>query len=225
MTLQARGLSKRYGRGRTGTQAVDAADFLARPGEFVLIQGPSGSGKTTLLAMLAGLMTPDAGQLRLSGARMTGQSSAVLANMRRQNIGFVFQDFRLLANLTARENVEVALNLRGIGGRRARRTAVDALSSVDLADRAHLLPDQLSGGEKQRVAIARAIAHWPKVVFADEPTANLDTASGKREASLLSAFARRGGTVVVVSHDERLAGFADRIYTIADGRLRPAPGG
>ncbi|MGB1585768.1 MAG: ABC transporter ATP-binding protein [Thermoplasmatota archaeon] len=225
MTLQAKGLSKRYGRGRTGTRAVDGADFIARPGEFVLIQGPSGSGKTTLLAMLAGLMTPDAGQLRLSGARLTGQSSAVLANMRRQNVGFVFQDFRLLANLTARENVEVALNLRSIGGRRARRMAVDALSSVDLADRAHLLPDQLSGGEKQRVAIARAIGHRPKVVFADEPTANLDTASGKRAASLLSAFSHRGGTVVVVSHDERLAVFADRIYTMADGRLRPAQEG
>lgn len=221
--LEARNLRKAYGAGRARTVAVDRAALRVDAGDFVVVMGPSGGGKTTLLAMLGGLATPDNGQVRLQGRPLDRLASDALADARSNGIGFVFQNFQLLGNLRAWENVEVPLRIAGMRGRRERRRrAMKLLRDVGLHERAHARPDHLSGGEKQRVAFARAIANDPSVILADEPTANLDSATGARIMELLGRYAAGGGAVVVVSHDPRVRAYATRVFTMADGRLRPA---
>lgn len=216
-----RGLSKTFGDGPMAVDAVRDVDLDLRPGEVLLVMGPSGSGKTTLLLMLGGMLRPTHGSITLDGVDLAAMKERTLPRLRATRFGFVFQDFNLLAALTARENVELACNLSGDVGAPARERAIEALQSVGLADRLQSRPHQLSGGEQQRVAIARALVNRPAVVFADEPTANLDAARGQEIARLLQAMARaNNSSVVIVSHDERLRTIADHTVWLEDGRLR-----
>lgn len=206
--------------GRVSVRALGRVSLEFLPGEVSVVMGPSGSGKTTLLSLIGCLLTPTSGSVGLLGADTSSLSGRARAEFRRRNIGFVFQSFRLFRALSALENVLVAVEIAGGTGRAARRRAIDALSEVGLTDKAALFPDQMSGGEKQRVAIARAVISDAPILLADEPTAALDASSGASIASLLAELAHVGRrTVVVVSHDERLARFADRRITLVDGRI------
>ena len=216
------GVRKRYGQGRTGFLALDGVDLEVRPGELTVLMGPSGSGKTTLISILGCLIRPSSGTVEIAGRRVDGLDERELPSIRRRHIGFVFQSFNLLGSLNALENVEVPLLLAGRGGRAARARARELLSGLRLSGKERQLPADLSGGEKQRVAIARALALRPDLVLADEPTAALDTATGREVTEHLGAYAREGHAVVVVTHDTRLAGFADRIVEIEDGRMLAA---
>lgn len=216
-----RGLSKRFGDGDLAVDAVRDVDLDLLSGEVLLVMGPSGSGKTTLLLMLGAMLRPSHGSIFLDGADLVTLKERALPRLRARQLGFVFQDFNLLAALSATENVELACNLAGVTGTSARGRAVAALGSVGLSDRLRSRPHQLSGGEQQRVAIARAVVNHPAVVFADEPTANLDASRGQEVARLLHQMARSNGTsIVIVSHDERLRGIADHTVWLEDGRLR-----
>jgi putative ABC transport system ATP-binding protein len=186
-------------------------------GSFVGILGPSGSGKSTLLGLLAGLDTPTTGRVWLDGVELGSLSEDERARLRGQKVGFVFQSFHLIPTLTARENIQVPLELRGL---EAAARADELLSRVGLADRGHHYPAQLSGGEQQRVALARAFSHRPRVLFADEPTGNLDAATGARVIELMSELNREvGTTLVLVTHDQSLAARAGRIVRLHDGAL------
>ena len=192
--------------------------FTLPDGAFVAIVGPSGSGKTTLLGLLAGLDTPSGGSVLLDGVDLSTLDENARAKLRGEKVGFVFQTFQLIPTLTAVENVQVPLELRGERGAAAR--ARDLLDRVGLGDRATHLPAQLSGGEQQRVAIARAFANAPRVLFADEPTGNLDTVTGRRIVELLEELNREAGTtIVLVTHDAALAAHARRIIRLSDGRI------
>jgi len=194
---------------------VKNVSFQVEPGETVAIVGPSGSGKTTLLGLLAGLDRPTSGTVRLDGTDMGALSEDARARLRRERIGFVFQSFQLIPTLTARENVEVPLELRGEG---SGDRADDLLARVGLGGRGHHFPSQLSGGEQQRVAIARAFVHRPSILFADEPTGNLDAATGGRIIELLTELNREiGTTLVLVTHDMDLAARTRRVIRLADG--------
>ena len=189
--------------------------FQVEPGETVAIVGPSGSGKTTLLGLLAGLDRPTSGTVRLDGTDMGVLSEDDRARLRRERIGFVFQSFQLIPTLTARENVEVPLELRGEG---SGDRADDLLARVGLGGRGYHFPAQLSGGEQQRVAIARAFVHRPSILFADEPTGDLDAATGGRIIELLTELNRElGTTLVLVTHDMDLAARTRRVIRLADG--------
>jgi putative ABC transport system ATP-binding protein len=215
--LSCESLSKSYVSGGRDLRVLDAITFDVEAGGHVAILGPSGSGKTTLLGLLAGLDAPSAGRVRLEGQDLAGLSEDGRARLRRDKVGFVFQSFHLLPTLTARENVEVPLELRGENG--ASR-ALELLDRVGLADRAHHYPAQLSGGEQQRVALARAFVHRPVLLFADEPTGNLDADNGARVIELMGELNReRGTTLVLVTHDLELAGRARRVIRLAHGRL------
>lgn len=219
--VDIRGLSKTFGGGATRVDAVRTVDLRLERGEVVLIMGPSGSGKTTLLSMLGGLLRPTAGEIRIDGTDIAALSEHELPPFRARSFGFIFQDFNLLAALTARENVEVALNLAGVRGQDARQRSEQLLVALDLAERLDFGVDDLSGGEKQRVAIARAIANRPQLILADEPTANLDSAHGAETMRLLRGLAKdEEATVVIVSHDERLREVADRVLWLEDGRFK-----
>lgn len=223
--LEVRSLTKQFGEGSTSVRAVENVDFGARRGEVVLIMGPSGSGKTTLLTMIGGLLHPSSGSIRLFGRELTDMQERELALVRRQSVGFIFQSFNLLEALTAEQNVEVALNLRGVKGAKARERARALLRRVSMEQRLAFRPRQLSGGERQRVSIARALANDAPLILADEPTANLDSASGGEVVRLLSDIAREEGrTVVIVSHDARILTVADTVYWLEDGHLRPEAG-
>ncbi len=188
------------------------------PGETVAIVGPSGSGKTTLLGLLAGLDRPTGGRVLLDGTDLGALSEDDRARLRREKIGFVFQSFQLIPTLTARENVAVPLDLAGSGGGAAR--ADELLDRVGLGGRGHHYPAQLSGGEQQRVALARAFIHRPSILFADEPTGNLDAATGARIIELMMELNRElGTTLVLVTHDLELAGRARRVIRLADGAV------
>jgi putative ABC transport system ATP-binding protein len=187
-------------------------------GQFLAIAGPSGSGKSTLLGLIAGLDQPTAGQIEVAGVDVTALDEDGLARFRRDHVGYVFQSFHLLPTLTAQENVAVPLELAGDAGAAARAAAL--LAEVGLAERAHHYPVQLSGGEQQRVAVARAMARRPALLLADEPTGNLDSATGKQIIELLVGMNRRlGSTLVLVTHDAALAAHADRVVTLRDGRI------
>ncbi|MCS6793066.1 MAG: ABC transporter ATP-binding protein [Oscillatoriaceae bacterium SKW80] len=202
-------------------QALKGINLEIQHGELQLLMGPSGSGKTTLLSILGGMLTPTAGSVYLLGEDITSMSKPELARFRLKNIGFIFQGFNLFPALTAAENVQVALEIKGIRGRKARASTQALLEAVGLADKANLLPRDLSGGQKQRVAIARALAGNPKLIMADEPTAALDSHNGHAVIELLRQLAKEGGsTVLVVSHDTRIADVADRIICIEDGILK-----
>ena len=219
--VTVRGLSKTFGEGETRVEAVRDVDLELGRGEIVLVMGPSGSGKTTLLSMLGGLLRPTSGEVLVDGTDIAALSERELPPFRARSFGFVFQDFNLLAALTARENVEVALNLGGSVGGEAHERADQLLTGLGLTGRREFGVDKLSGGEKQRVAIARAIANHPRLIFADEPTANLDAAHGAETMRLLRGLAKdEGTTVVIVSHDQRLREVADRVLWLDDGQLK-----
>jgi ABC-type lipoprotein export system ATPase subunit len=215
--LWAHGLHKHYGTGEGLVRAVDGVDLIVAPGETVAVMGPSGCGKSTLLHLLGGLDRPSGGEVWLGGRRLDRLTEKALARMRRTAVGFVFQAFHLMDELTAVENVELPALLDGRSPRAARARAVHLLEEVGLADRAGSLPAALSGGQRQRVAIARALSSEPLVVFADEPTGNLDSAATMDVLRLFDSLHQGGQTLVVVTHDERIAATADRLISMRDG--------
>ncbi|HEY4129378.1 MAG TPA: ABC transporter ATP-binding protein [Gemmatimonadaceae bacterium] len=216
--LIARDLSKEYRSGDNKLAVLRDVSFSIPQGAFVAIVGPSGSGKTTLLGLLAGLDTPSHGQVMIDDADMTAMDEDQRAQLRGEKVGFVFQSFQLISTLTALENVQVPLELRGERG--ATERARDLLKRVGLGDRLDHFPTQLSGGEQQRVAIARAFVNEPRILFADEPTGNLDSDTGARIVELLEALNRESATtIVLVTHDLTLAARAQRIIRLSDGRV------
>jgi ABC-type lipoprotein export system ATPase subunit len=215
--LRARGLRKEYGKGEGLVRAVDGVDLDIGAGETVAVMGPSGCGKSTLLHLLGGLDRPSGGEVSLNGRRIDDIGEKALARMRRTDVGFVFQAFHLMEELTAIENVELSALLAGRSPRAARRRAEELLEQVGLADRARFLPSALSGGQRQRVAIARALSNEPLVVLADEPTGNLDSAATLDVLKLFESLHESGQTLVVVTHDARIAATADRMISMRDG--------
>jgi putative ABC transport system ATP-binding protein len=216
--LACRGLTKQLASGDHELTVLDQIDLEVGAGEFVAILGPSGSGKSTLLGLLAGLDRPSAGEVVFEGQRIDDRSEDELARWRRGTVGFVFQSFQLLGNLTALENVSLPLELTGVPQPRERARA--ELAAVGLAERLHHYPAQLSGGEQQRVALARAFAPAPRLLFADEPTGNLDAVTGAGVLDLLGGLrSRLGATLVLVTHDPEVAARADRRVHLRAGRI------
>jgi len=215
--VRARGLRKEYGSGEGLVRAVDAVDLEVARGETLSIMGPSGCGKSTLLHLLGGLDRPSAGELWMAGRRVDRLSERALARLRRYEVGFVFQAYHLMNELTAQENVELPALLAGRSPGEARRRARQLLDQVGLAARANHLPSALSGGQRQRVAIARALANEPQLVLADEPTGNLDSTATMEVLRLFEALHAAGLTLVIVTHDERIAATADRLISMRDG--------
>ncbi|WFE43530.1 ABC transporter ATP-binding protein [Verrucosispora sp. WMMD1129] len=217
MALRARGLTKWYGSNNTLVRAVDEVDLDVPAGQTLAVMGPSGCGKSTLLHLLGGLQRPTSGQVWLAGNRIDTLTERALARLRRDRVSFVFQSFHLMDELTAVENVELAALLAGRSPGRARRRAMYLLDRVGLADRAAHLPSALSGGQRQRVAIARALSNEPLVVLADEPTGNLDSAATLEVLRLFEELHTAGQTLVVVTHDARIAAVSDRVISMRDG--------
>jgi putative ABC transport system ATP-binding protein len=216
--IEIRQLTRKLPSGDRELTILDQIDLTIHPGEFTAVLGPSGSGKSTLLALMAGLDRPTSGEIRIDGTPIQAMSEDQLALLRRHKIGFVFQSFQLLGNLTARENVLLPIELLGQPDPVGR--ANELLAAVGLADRGHHYPSQLSGGEQQRVALARAFAARPPILLADEPTGNLDGATGRRILEILSELRRREGTtLVLVTHDPAVAALADRQIHLRDGRV------
>ena len=215
--LRARQLCKHYGKGEGLVRAVDRVDLDVAGGETVAVMGPSGCGKSTLLQLLGGLDRPTAGEVHLAGRRLDGMSEKALARLRRDEVGFVFQAFHLMDELTAVENVELSALLAGVSPRMARRRAAELLEQTGLTDRAGHLPSALSGGQRQRVAIARALVNQPLVVLADEPTGNLDSEATLEVLRLFDRLHQAGQTLVIVTHDSRIAATADRLISMRDG--------
>ena len=217
-------LSKDFGSDRTLVHAVRDVTFATDPGKVTLVMGPSGSGKTTLLSMIGGILRPTSGRVEIAGLELTKLGRRELPRVRRELIGFVFQTFNLLESLSTLENVEIALNIAGVTGAAAEARARALLSEAGLEERLHFNAQALSAGERQRVALARALANEPRLVLADEPTANLDTEAGSQVMRLLRDLTdSKGHTAIVVSHDPRLKDVADRVLWLADGRLAPMP--
>jgi len=220
-TLQVLDVTKRFGSGPTEVTAVRRVSLTVDPGEVVLIMGPSGSGKTTLLMMLGALLKPTEGTIQLNGQIISDLDERRLPEVRLRQFGFVFQDFNLLSALTALENVALVAGLAGRRSGEARQQAEAALTRLGLGERLGFLPEKLSGGEKQRVAIARALVNDPAILFADEPTANLDSKIGHEIMRLLRAIAKeQGRSVVIVSHDQRIKDIADRVLWLEDGEFK-----
>jgi putative ABC transport system ATP-binding protein len=216
--VTATSLTRTYGEGGSAVHALRGVSLEVPEGQFTAVMGPSGSGKSTLMHLLAGLDTPDAGSVRIAGEDITRMSDRELTRLRRRHIGFVFQSFNLLPTLSAQENVLLPL---AIAGRKPEPEAVDELMErMGLAERRDHKPAQLSGGQQQRVAVARALVTRPTVLFADEPTGNLDSAAGADVLSLLrDAVDLDGQTTVMVTHDSRAAAIADRVLFLADGQI------
>jgi len=217
--LRARGLRKEYGRETGLVRAVGGVDLAVAPGETLAVMGPSGCGKSTLLHLLGGLDRPTAGELFLKDRRVDQLSERALALLRRKEIGFVFQAFYLMDELTIAENVELPALLAGRSPRAARRQAMSLLERTGLAGRAAFLPSALSGGQRQRVAVARALVNEPAVVLADEPTGNLDSAATLDVLRLFEDLHSAGQTLVIVTHDSAIAATADRLISMRDGAL------
>ncbi len=213
------GLSKYFGKGEALVRAVDGVDLEVTEGEAVMVSGPSGCGKSTLLQLVGGLDLPTGGEVWVGERRIDRTSERARARLRRDHIGFVFQDFHLMDELTALENVELPALLAGTPTGRARRRASAVLEDMGLADRARHRPAQLSGGQKQRVAIARAVINRPTVLLADEPTGNLDSAATNEVLRLFDDLRANGQTLLIVTHDRRTAATADRIVSMRDGAL------
>jgi len=224
--LRVENLTRVFASGRTSVRAVDGVSLSASAGEIMLIMGPSGSGKTTLLTMIGGLLRPTSGHVYIDGVDIAALKASELPRVRRHHVGFVFQTFNLLESLSVQENVEVALNVAGVRGHEARERARRLLVEAGLEGRLDFKARDLSGGEKQRVSIARALANEPRLLLADEPTANLDSRHGHEVMQLLHDLTKnQGRTAVVVSHDARLRDVADTVLWLEDGRLRAvAPG-
>jgi ABC-type lipoprotein export system ATPase subunit len=214
----ARGLVKTYGRGRAARRVLDGVNIDLWPGELVALVGPSGSGKSTLLHLIGGLDRPDGGQLTVAGVRLEHAGERLLADLRRRHVGFVFQFFHLIPELTGEENVQLAARMNGRNGagrRRAQRLIEDLGLGAVRASRPH----ELSGGEQQRFALARALVNDPSVILADEPTGNLDSEAGAQVLALLGGLADEGRAVLLVTHDHAATGIARRVLTLRDGRL------
>ena len=218
--LEATGVVKVFEEGSQRVEVLRGVSITVARGEVVALEGPSGSGKTTLLSIMGCILTPTSGEVTIAGERVDAARPDQLRDVRRRSIGFVFQQYNIFPALTALENIEYALNVKGRKGRSAREEATSALTRVGLGDRLHFLPRDLSGGQKQRVAIARALAGSPPVILADEPTANLDTVAGTQVLELFRDLAKsesRG--LVIVTHDPKVRAVADRVVGIRDGRL------
>jgi len=211
---------KRYSIDGIEVHALRGVDLSIDPGEFVAIMGPSGSGKSTLMNVIGCLDLPDSGIYRLNDADVTALGGDALARVRNRTVGFVFQSFNLLARTSALENVEMPLIYAGVEKRQRRQRARALLEKFGLADRLHHLPSQLSGGQQQRVAIARALVNRPAILLADEPTGNLDTASGEEVMDILEDLNRNEGTTVIaITHEHEVAARAQRMLTLRDGNL------
>jgi putative ABC transport system ATP-binding protein len=215
--LQATSVEKHFQEGRESIAVLKGIDFHAERGEIVSLEGPSGSGKTTFLSILGCILTPSSGAVVIDGQTVSAKK---LADIRKRSLGFVFQQFNLFPSLTAVENIEYALNVKGVKGSEARREAERVIEAVGLGDRQHFLPRELSGGQKQRVAIARALAGNAPILLADEPTANLDSVVGTQVLELFRDLAKKENrALVIVTHDPKVRAIADRVVKIHDGRL------
>lgn len=218
--LEAHNVIKTFAEGREAVPVLKGVSLALERGEIVTLEGPSGSGKTTLLSILGAILTPTDGRVVIDGREIVAARAQDLAAIRRQAIGFVFQQFNLFPALTALENVEYALNIKGMNGGTAAREAAAALDAVGLSDRKHFLPRDLSGGQKQRVAVARALAGRPPILLADEPTANLDSQVGLQILEMFRDLARRDArALLIVTHDPKVRSIADRVVRIRDGLL------
>jgi putative ABC transport system ATP-binding protein len=222
--LELHDVSKSYGAGATLVQALSGVTLSVDRGHLVAVMGPSGAGKSTLLTIAGSLEEPTSGDVAIGGASLQTMSHNGKARLRRRTVGYVFQEFNLLAGLTAVENVSLPLELDGVGARKARAAGVAVLDELGLADRAARYPDELSGGERQRVAIARALIGGRHLLLADEPSGSLDQANGEAVMRMLVAACKKGVAAVVVTHDAHLASFADRVVLLRDGRLAEQPG-
>lgn len=221
--ISVRQLIKNYEEGAAGTLALRGVDLDVHAGELLLLMGPSGSGKTTLLSIMGCILTATSGSVRLSGREVVGLREKDLPAIRLEHIGFVFQGFNLFPTLTAGENVELMLDLKGVSAGKAKKRAQELLDQVGLGAKYGSFPSDLSGGQKQRVAIARALAGDPQIILADEPTAALDSHTGRNVMEMMSDLAhKRGRAVVIVTHDSRVVSFADRIVRIEDGAIPTA---
>jgi len=218
--IRVRGVTKIYSEGASSVVALDGVDLDVHSGEVLLLMGPSGSGKTTLLSVMGCILRPTSGSVQVAGIETAQMSESKLPAIRLRHMGFVFQAFNLFPTLTARENIEVALDLQGISGSIAHKRSSALLDEVGLSDKANSLPGDLSGGQKQRVALARALAGDPAVLLADEPTAALDSHTGRGVMQLMHDLAhQRGRAVAIVTHDNRILDLGDRIARIEDGRI------
>jgi putative ABC transport system ATP-binding protein len=217
--VEAIGLGKVHGRGDAAVTALDDVDLTVAHGEFVAVTGPSGCGKSTLLNLIGGLDAPTSGQVSLRGERIDRAGEARRARLRRTEIGFVFQFFNLILNLTVRDNVELPALLAGVPSRETRRRAGELLERLGLGDAGERVPGDLSGGQQQRVAIARALVNRPSLLLADEPTGNLDSTAAREVMSVLRERHDEGQTIVLVTHDLRIASAADRVVSMRDGRI------
>jgi ABC-type lipoprotein export system ATPase subunit len=215
----ARGLVKIHGRGRAARRVLEGVDLDLRAGELVALVGPSGSGKSTLLHLIGGLDRPDGGRVTVAGVRVESASERTLADLRRRHIGFVFQFFHLIPELTGEENVQLAARMNGRNGGGGRRRAQRLIEELGLAHLSRSRPHELSGGEQQRFALARALVNDPSLILADEPTGNLDTESGIQVLRLLRGLASDGRAVLLVTHDHAATAMAHRVLTLEDGRL------
>lgn len=222
--IAVRGLTKTYTEGAAAVPALRGVDLDVYPGELVLLMGPSGSGKTTLLSIMGCILKASSGSIRIAGREVTQLDEKELPRVRLDGIGFVFQGFNLFPTLTAGENVELMLDLKGLRPAAAKARARELLDQVGLADKYDTFPADLSGGQKQRVAIARALAGDPQIVLADEPTAALDSHTGRAVMEMMRSLAHEHGrAVVIVTHDPRVLEFADRTITIEDGSISTRP--
>jgi len=218
--IEVRQLTKKYEEGTSGTLALRGVDLDVQAGELLMLMGPSGSGKTTLLSIMGCILTATSGSVRVAGREVVGLREKDLPALRLEHIGFVFQGFNLFPTLTAGENVELMLDLKGASIAKAKKRAEELLEQVGLGEKYGSFPSDLSGGQKQRVAIARALAGDPGIILADEPTAALDSHTGRNVIEMMSDLAhKRGRAVVVVTHDSRVLNFADRIVRIEDGAV------
>ncbi|WP_066807660.1 ABC transporter ATP-binding protein [Sphingomonas asaccharolytica] len=217
--LHMRALSRTYRTDTVETTALDAIDLDIMPGEFVAIMGPSGCGKSTLLNLMGMLDSPTSGSYVFDGKEVAGLSEAKLADVRKASIGFIFQSFNLVDELSVRENVELALLYHSVPAAERRRRTEEVMDRVGIAHRARHFPSQLSGGQQQRVAVARALVAEPKLILADEPTGNLDTNHGEEVMKMLQTLNAQGSTIVMVTHSPSHADYASRVVNMLDGRI------
>ncbi len=217
--ITVRNLVKTFQEGEVVTHVLKGVDLTIETGEFVAIMGRSGAGKSTLLYQVSLLDHPSSGAVTIDEVEVTALSTTERTQYRLNNLGYVFQDYALIPELTAKENVALPLLMQGMSKEKAYKKAVEVLGSIGLADRENNLPSKLSGGQQQRVSIARAVAHDPKILFADEPTANLDSESGQMVMNLFQELHKKGQTIVMVTHEEEYGKLADRIVRLSDGQV------